>query len=514
MVSHGRDKKDVKSTPQRRKKKKDKNTNNNGDENADDSAAMRDMDLPDDFSIFGGASSVASSQMGFDDGSFGGDYDEEGGDDDDDGNGGGADVFDRAEDAAQNRAARLADALSLASTLTSEKRSAKREGGYRVLFKAITQYAAGPSGQEVLESHWESVREACLSSIQGRGNAKPSEQYAACRVLEACSVVLGEDRDDVAEALDGPLKRVVNATGRAAQVRSAALRCLAMVHFVCGTDCLEEGGDCGSVMDLCEKVGNEKYRGEAVSPLLRATALDCWSLLSTTFHDAHVAAGDGYDVEDDLGCGLRILPLLASCLESPEAGLRRSAGECVSLIHECRLNLGLDGDEADNTTERRFRRGSWDGSEWEVLMDEVKQRIAELSVESSHHMSKQAKKQQRATFRDFMNTIVDDESPEEVVNWRGGKLVLGSWKEIIQLNFVRHCLQGGFQIQLMYNGTLHGVFGATFIASGTSLSQLEKRLIMSKTSEASKAADKAMTKQRRTRTNVKNHFLTADGEDI
>jgi len=37
----------------------------------------------------------------------------------------------------------LADALSLASTLSSEKRSTKREGGYRVLFKAITQHAAG-----------------------------------------------------------------------------------------------------------------------------------------------------------------------------------------------------------------------------------------------------------------------------------------------------------------------------------------------------------------------------------
>ena len=50
--------------------------------------------------------------------------------------------------------------------------------------------------------------------------------------------------------------------------------------------------------------------------------------------------------------------------------------------------------------------------------------------------------------------------------------------------------------------------------SGTSLSQLEKRLYMSKTSEALKAADKVMTKQRRMRTNVKNHFLAADGEDI
>jgi len=36
------------------------------------------------------------------------------------------------------------------------------------------------------------------------------------------------------------------------------------------------------------------------------------------------------------------------------------------------------------------------------LMDGVKQRVSELSVESGHHMSKKAKKEQRATFREFM----------------------------------------------------------------------------------------------------------------
>ena len=68
--------------------------------------------------------------------------------------------------------------------------------------------------------------------------------------------------------------------------------------------------------------------------------------------------------------------------------------------------------------------------------------------------------------------------------------------------------------QLMTNETLREIFSATFEASGASLSQLEKRLYMSKTSEASKAADRAMARNRRTRDNVKNHFITTDGEDI
>jgi hypothetical protein len=403
------------------------------------------------------------------------------------------------------------------ATLVSrgEKRSAKREGMLRTMFKAITTYAAGREGRDVLENHWSSIWEGCSHSITGKGNAGPTEQYSACRVIEACSVILGDDRDDVVVAVHGTLRKVVNATGRSAQVRVAALRCLSMVHFVCGTDCLEEDEDRHSVMDLCVLVCAERYRGDKTPPSLRAAALDCWSLLGTTLHDGRIAAGDADDGDVELGRGLTILPLLANCLDSSDAGLRRSAGEAVSLIHECRLRMGLDEYEADNATERKFRRGSWDGSEWEVMMDEVRQRMSELSVESSHHMSRQAKKEQRSTFRDFVRTIVDDEYPDEVVNWKGGKLTLGSWKGIVQLNFVRHCLQGGFQAQLMTNETLHAIFGSALtITSGSSLSQIEKRMYLSKTSEASKAADRVLAKQRRTRTNVKNHFLTSDGEDM
>lgn len=406
MASHGREKK-VK--PQRRKKKnKDGLLLSTQDNADDDGGVLRDMELPDDWTV--AASSVNSSNFGLDD-------DDLLLDDIDENN---VEEVNRSLEAAAARAAKLTDALSIATTITSEKRATKREGGYRVLFKAITQYATGNEGMEILESRWDDVQEACLNTLQGKGNSTPAEQYAACRVLEASSVVLGEDRDDVVEKLNGPLKKIINATGRVAQVRSAALRCLAMVHFICGTNCLEDGEDAVAVLALCEKVSAESYRGETVSPILRATALDCWSLLSTTFPDAFIAAGDSDD-DYNLGQGLQLLPLLAECLESTDQSLRRSAGECVSLIHECRLNLGMDEEEAANRTERAYRRGSWDGSEWEVLMDEVKQRIAELSVESGHHMSKKDKKEQRATFRDFMSTIVDDESPEEIVNWRGGE---------------------------------------------------------------------------------------------
>ncbi len=144
-----------------------------------------------------------------------------------------------------------------------------------------------------------------------------------------------------------------------------------------------------------------------------------------------------------------------------------------------------------------------------MIMDEVKQRVAELSVESGKHMSKKAKKEQRQTFREFMSTIVDDESPNEVVAFRGGQMTLNNWREIIQLNFIRHCLQSGFQVQLMTNATLQAIFGADgrILNSAANMSQLEKRLVMSKTSDASKQAYNQRNKRRKSKNARQNMFL-------
>jgi len=413
---------------------------------------------------------------------------------------------DAAVSAAMARHTKLVEALQSAEEIPTEKRSATREGYLRKLFRALTQFATGYAARETVAS-CESLVPACLYGLRG-GVAKPAEQYAACRVLEATAVILGGDNDEYFESIEKYLRRVVMTTTRAVQVRGAALRTLCMANFICSTDT----DITNSLLALCEEVCAPEYRNESASSILRATALDCWALLSTTIHDAFIAGDDDFQT----GRGLQILPLLSNCLDHTSVELRSAAGECVALIHESRLKLGVEKEDCDNASDRRYRRGSWDGSEWEVIMDEVKQRVAELSVESGRHMSKKAKKEQRATFREFMATIVDDEPPKEVITFRGGTLELNSWKEVVQLNFIRHCLQGGFQIQLLTNDTLHAIFGADgrMLGNAQTLSQLEKRMIFSKTSDAAKAADQNMTKNRRNRNNVKNHFLTADGDDI
>jgi len=402
----------------------------------------------------------------------------------------------------------LNDAINSASDLPGEKRSSKREQMLRAVFKALTQYSTPSSCQDFVESNLDDVLlPACLYGVS-RGTTS-SEQYAGCRCLEALSILLGGDRDAYYEVIEEPLKKAVRATGRAHLVRGAALRALCLSAFICGTD----ESATHNLLDLCELMCAEKYRGQEMHPTLRATSLYCWALLSTTINDADLAG------EDDGGRGVAILPLLRECLDHESSiELRSAAGECATMIHEARLGLmnEADGRVCGNSTERRFRQGSWDGSSSEVLMDELKQRVSELSCESGHHMSKKAKKEQRSTFREFTSTLVDDEPPIEIVNFRGGKLTLTSWREIIQLEFIRNCLQGGFQAQLMTNPTLLYIFGAdaNVLGGSSALSQLEKRLLMSKTSDAAKAADIDMTRKRRSRQNAKNYFITADGDDV
>ena len=121
--------------------------------------------------------------------------------------------------------------------MTTEKRKAKREANLKLLFKAITQYATGSDGRDTVYSRLDDVIfPICTIGLRYGGTASPVEQYAACRVLEATSVIIGSDQDEYCESIYDLLVRVIKATGRASQVRGAALRALSMAYFICSSD--------------------------------------------------------------------------------------------------------------------------------------------------------------------------------------------------------------------------------------------------------------------------------------
>ena len=455
----------------RKNRQKGKNSDDDGDDN--------DGDLGDDYTIA-------------DDDEFGG------------GGGGGDDLdFDQPlgddYESSDLNDDKFRSCLSGAAEIPYEKKGKTRLQAYKNLFRALSQYSIGENSGEILESSLDSVVGSCLAGLR---NSAP-EQYACCRCLEVLSILLGNPQDEYFSRVSEPLRVCVRAMGNPAMVRSAALRALSMCAFICCSDQVE--GD--KVMDLCEECCKSKWRGTAVPSALRSSALMSWGLLATTIGDGEIASSEG-------GRGVEILSILQSCLEESDAELRSSAGECFALIHESRLNLGLTNTDEmgseTNATSRRYRSGSWDGSDWETLIDEVRQRMSELSVESGHHLSKKAKKLQRSTFREYMSTVCDDEPPEITVKFPGGSLTLTSWREIKQLDFVRHCLQSGFLPQMMNNETLQEIFGADpdvlNDSNLTKLGRVDKRLLLSKNSDASKQSTKDMKKKRGVKENRNNYY--------
>lgn len=414
-----------------------------------------------------------------------------------------------AEQAAEMRQQKLVEILSsTVAEFASEKRSSRREAMLKMWFKALVHYATLPP-YDAVESYRDMLVKACSQHALLRGN--PAEQYASCRVIEALAILIGDH--DLYEQLLKRLTRTIQATHRATIVRVAALRALGMiVFFGIDDDVVTE-----STLDLCEEIIQTEYRNQKTPAALRASGWQVWTLLATTINELYISGKD----DASTGRGLLLLPIILQCLESDDQTLKEAAGQACVYIHDSRLRLGadaLDGDvhQVKNTTDLQYKLGSWEGSEWECDIDEITQIIYELAHTSGHYLSKKAKKEQRYVFRDYLGMLQDNEIPVQSISFRGGTLELTSFGDMVSYDFVKRCLQGGFQVQLLTNPTLQQIFGCDGAALGTQAgySQLEKRLYLSKTSEASKSKDQDRYKRRDKRQNIKNHFLTTDGEDV
>ena len=420
---------------------------------------------------------------------------------------------DAAVAAERRRQQKLQTILSTSVDFPQEKRSSKREILLKQWFKALTQYATSPPAYDLVENYRDALLESCLQYALYKGSSTPAEQYAACRVLEAMGVLIGSDHD-LYEQTSKRLTRTIQSTHRASAVRTAALRALGMIVF-CGDDVDDVIVE--SVMDLCETIIlASEYRGQPTPISLKAGALQVWTVLATSLHVLYVSGND----DATTGRGLPLLSKIVECLDSESTSesalqLKEAAGQAAVYIHDARLRLGADESQVANATDAQYKLGSWEHTEYEDIMEEITQSVYQLAHASGHYMSRKAKKEQRQVFRDYLGTLQDNEDPVHVVQFRGGSLELTTWKDVIALEYMRRCLQGGFQVQLMTNPTLQymlGANGAALTSKGNGYSQLEKRLLLSKTSEMAKSKDLERNKGRDKRNNIKNHFLTADDD--
>ena len=108
---------------------------------------------------------------------------------------------------------------------------------------------------------------------------------------------------------------------------------------------------------------------------------------------------------------------------------------------------------------------------------------------------------QRNLFRDILDFFEYGYSPDISMKIGGDSLQASSWSEMIQLNFIKHFLGGGFIKHMQENEFLHEVFGFSpkrkyLNTNEHRMSGGEKRMFKSPNSFLNKARTQSLNKQR------------------
>ncbi|XP_044511423.1 interferon-related developmental regulator 1-like isoform X2 [Mangifera indica] len=187
----------------------------------------------------------------------------------------------------------------------------------------------------------------------------------------------------------------------------------------------------------------------------------------------------------------------SSLLDKNERSVRIAAGEALALIFEIG-NLEKFSAEADGTND-----GSREGyTHVQGLEGKILNQVRNLSMEAGGKGSaKKDLNNQRNLFKDILEFLEVGYCPETSVKIGGESLKTTTWSELIQLNFLKHFLGGGFVKHMQENEFLHGVFGFTpkrknLLSAEHHISSTEKRMYRSPNSVVNKARTQLLNKQR------------------
>ena len=149
------------------------------------------------------------------------------------------------------------------------------------------------------------------------------------------------------------------------------------------------------------------------------------------------------------------------------------------------------------------------------LREETVERLRELSTQSSKAMSRRARRVERRAFREILATLEDGEAPAEEMTFPNGDAYFSGWQQVLQLAMLRRVLGSGLQAQLGNSEQLMELFDIDpdIVRSqepGERMDSLDKRLLVSKSSEYAKQRTAERKKERQARDNQRNYFMEID----
>ncbi|XP_057794332.1 uncharacterized protein LOC131010688 isoform X2 [Salvia miltiorrhiza] len=363
-----------------------------------------------------------------------------------------------------------------------EKRGSTRENALASTIEAFNNSIQ----HEFTEEKFATLLHQCLNSIK-RGSSKEVTLASHVIGLLAVTVGSGEKAREILEESVSPISESLKSTLETSKILSL-LACLAVITFVGG----EEAEDTEKSMQIMWQVAHPKL-GSNVSAAKPPAAvismvITVWSFLLTTI-DGRALNPRSWQ---------NSMSFLSTLLDKDDRAVRIAVGQALALIFEIGSLQKFCGEskvsghtciEGNDSRKTMYING---------LKTKVINQMRDLSVEAGGRGSvKKDLINQRNTFRDIVDFLENGHTPETSTKIGRELLLTSSWSQMIQLNFLKHFLAGGFVKHMHENPFLHDVFDFTpEIKLAHHMSAVEKRMYRSPNSALNKARTQFLNKQR------------------
>ncbi|XP_062019492.1 uncharacterized protein LOC133736071 [Rosa rugosa] len=367
-----------------------------------------------------------------------------------------------------------------------EKRGSTREKALASIVEAFNSSLQ----HEFVEKKFATLLHQCLNCIK-KGSSK--EICLASHVIGLLALTVGCG-DNANEMLEESLPVISQAfkSGSEPTKTIALLECLAIITFVGGNDPEQTEKS----MQVMWQVVHPKLKSNVVvvkpTAAVITTMVFAWSFLLTTVDGWKFNPKDWQES----------ISYLSSLLDKDDRSVRIAAGEALALIFEIgsleKFSVGTKSSDDGSTEEGNYPR---EYVHIQGLKAKIINQARDLSAEAGGKSS--AKKDltnQRNMFRDILEYFEDDYSPEISIKIGSDSLQTSTWSQLIQLNFLKHFLGGGFIKHMQENELLQDVLGFTpkkkCVDFENRLSGSEKRMFRSPNSALNKARTQQLNKQR------------------
>ncbi|KAL0733346.1 hypothetical protein Bca4012_009556 [Brassica carinata] len=366
-----------------------------------------------------------------------------------------------------------------------EKRSSTREQALASIvdaFKSDLQH-------EFVQKNFATLLHQCLHCIK-KGSSKESSLASHVIGLLALTVGHGDQSQEILGDSVTPLSQALKSNHEALKITSI-LECLAVITFVGGANAEQTERSMQIIWQMihpklvCNVVATKS------SPLVITTVVSSWAFLLTTV--------------DRWTLGPKILQetvtYLSTLMETDDRSVRIAAGEALALLFEMgtleKFDAKAKGSANVSVQERSVSQEAL--INMDILISKVTNQVRDLAVESGGKgCAKKDLNTQRSLFKDLVEFLEGGVAPETSTKIGGASIETSTWCQMIQLNFLKHFLGGGFIKHMQENELLHDVFSFTpkKIGGHSTMTNEEKRLFQSPNSAVSKARTQLMKRQR------------------